>query len=427
MKKIAIVLSLLLCLTLFVACGTDEKSNKDDKDNKVENEQTSFLDSMDFSEDVTKFMKYINEGEYKFASEYYNKKLNGNYESETEATEAITEFLNYINDEILKGQKTEKDSNKAIFVVEHLISETNIEIENFEEIKVIINSSVASKAAFTAAQNLENLKNYKDAITEYKKVIETDSNYSDAVSSIERCTKVLKQDIFTKAEKNIQDNEYIEAIELLEELKEFMPEDSEVVAKVTVYEKMYINNAIETASQKFITPTTDYIKALEIINSALQYYPENADLKDKKSYYESFAPVNLYDLEELKGSADSKFSDEDIYGNKYEKSFWAGYGNFSLWYKTDVSYYLNSNYNVFSATIYSRSTKNEAQFMTVKIYADDKIIYEKIAISDNSTQPFSFVLDVTGVSELRIVIDREKGAIGAGIGMTDMIVKRTVK
>ena len=43
------------------------------------------------------------------------------------------------------------------------------------------------------------------------------------------------------------------------------------------------------------------------------------------------------------------------------------------------------------------------------------------------TQPFVINLNITGVSELRIVLSQNNGAIGKGIGMTDMIVQRTVE
>ena len=65
--------------------------------------------------------------------------------------------------------------------------------------------------------------------------------------------------------------------------------------------------------------------------------------------------------------------------------------------------------------------------MVVEIYSDGKIVYQNLNIADNSTQPFIISLDVTGVTELRIVLTRNNGAIGAGIGMTNMVVQKTVK
>jgi tetratricopeptide (TPR) repeat protein len=307
-----------------------------------------------------------------------------------------------------------------------VLSNTNIVVSDYDTIKTNIGVSIASKAAFSAAKELETLKKYTDAITEYKKVIDTDSNYNEAQIAIERCTATLKQTVFDKVETLVGNNEYISAIAQLKELSTKLPEDDEIIAKISVYEKVYISNTIETAAAAFVTPSKDYSNALSIINSALQYYPDNIDLNAKKNYYQTFAPVYLFDMTKLKGEADTLKTDTDIYGNSYEKCFWAGY-NSMLYNSTDISYNLSKTYNTFTATVYCRSKKNDVQNMTVEIYADGKLVFQKLKIADNATTPFTINLDVTGVTELRIVLDRDTGAIASGIGMTDMIVQKTTK
>ncbi len=403
---VILILSMVLTATCFSACSGSE-SNSD-------------------VPEVNKFMKYIKDGEYTKAIDYYNDELYGNYSFESEANNEIVKLLNSLNEDILQGKKDEDESKKTMVVIDNVLSKTNLTVSDYDKIKESIELSIASRAAFLAGKELESLKNYSDAVSEYKKVIETDSNYNEAKTAIERCSITLKQEIFDKAASLAEKNEYIEAIAQLKALKEKLLEDDEVIAKLSVYEKTYISNITNSAEQAFINPAEDYQKALDIINGALQHYSGNEDLSTKKAYYESFAPVYLYDMEKLKGEADAYDTDKDIYNNSYEKCFWTGYSSM-IWNETDISYNLDKSYNTFSATVYSRSKKNEAQNMIVEIYADGKILYQKLNVSDNSTQPFKIELDVTGVSELRIVLTRNNGAIGAGIGMTDMIIQKTVK
>ena len=87
-------------------------------------------------------------------------------------------------------------------------------------------------------------------------------------------------------------------------------------------------------------------------------------------------------MKKMKGDASKLETDEDIYDNEYEKSFWSGYGSYSIWYDTDVTFNLNKAYNTFTATLYSRSSKNEAQYMTAEIYADGKVIYQNLKFED---------------------------------------------
>lgn len=431
MRKICLVV-ILLTTILLTSCNvkitdkTSDSLNENSIDASVDLNDSEIDISVD-NDIVKNFLELVNSGAYIDAIEHYNDKILGNYSHEYDAAEKVKSLLLNIDADILSGAKTEADAKKAIAVVDKILDSTNMYIDNYIEIKSSINVSVVSKAAFIAAQELEKLKNYTDAIVEYNKVIVNDSNYLIAQESITRCTSSIKTEGFENASQLVENNDYIAAIAKLKELSAKLPEDEEVLAKITIYEKTYINKTIEEASTAFLTPKDDYSKSVSIINSALQYYPENEELLAKKDYYQSFAPVYLYDMDTLKGSASIKSTDEDIYGNSYDKCFWTGYGNYGIWNDSDISFYLNKEYNEFSATVYCRSKKNDVQYMVVEIYTDGKIAYQKLDIKDNSTAPFEIKIDVTGVSELRINLTRNGGTIGAGIGLSNMTIQKTVR
>lgn len=419
MKRHVFLILSLICILLLSGCNVKNDTPPNNESNKTTNSSSE-------NSEVKDFISYVNDGEYLKAAEYYNDNLYGNYTLEEEAVNEIVDLLNVLNDNILNGQKTETDSKKVIVVIDNVLSKTNLYIDDYESIKENIKSSVASKAAFLAGVELEKLNSYADAIDEYKNVLEADSNYNDAKTAIERCKTTMKQNVFDRVVSLVEEDKYIEAISQLKALNEILPDDEEVIAKISIYEKTYIRNTITASEEVFITPNEDYSKALDIINRALQHYSDNEDLNAKKNYYQAFAPVYLYDTNKLKGEADTFNSDKDIFGNNYEKCFWSGYSS-AIWHKTDISYHLDKTYNTFTATVYSRSKKNDVQNMVVEIYSDGKIVYQNLKIADNSTQPFIISLDVTGVTELRIVLTRNNGAIGAGIGMTNMVVQKTVK
>ncbi len=423
MKKTVFIMALLMCLSQFAACG--DKNEGGDKGNSGISKDTEV--SVNLSSQVDEFIDLVKDGEYLKAVEYYEGKLYGNYQYESEASDGIEALLKNLNREILNGQKSESDSKKITGAVDNVLSKTNINIADYDVLKANINGSIASKAAFLAGKELEGLEKYVDAIEEYAAVIESDSDYAEAQNAIDRCVQTAKKDVLATAKAFVDEGKYVEAITELEELNSKLPDkDSELESKMNVYKKAYASDTIEKAEEAFVTPATDYRAALDIINAALQYLPDDEDLGKKKTYYQSFAPVNLYDMEVLKGKADTKTTDEDIYGNEYVKCFWAGYSSM-IWNETDITYNLNNAYNTFEAIVYCRSNKNEAQNMTVEIYADGKVVYQDLKIPDNSTVAFAIDLDVTSVNDLRIVLGRSDGAIGAGIGMTDMIIQRTKK
>ena len=74
-----------------------------------------------------------------------------------------------------------------------------------------------------------------------------------------------------------------------------------------------------------------------------------------------------------------------------------------------VVYYLNSNYRSFSAVLYRpystlSATVGWDEWTTVKIYADDDLIYEAPNFSQNDYYPVLFNLNVSGVRYLKIVM-----------------------
>lgn len=410
LKKTAFLMALLICLLQFVACG-ENSTDKDSGDYYMENPYAA--DSR-----VVKFMNFIKEGEYLKAIECYNYELYGNFQLEAEASDGIVQLLNDLNKEILNGRKSELDSKKITGTIDNVLSKTSISVDSYNKLKKSINESTLSKAAFLAGKELEGLKQYVDAIEEYKKVISADSNFKDANDAIKVCTAAHKQNVFSDAASLAENGNYIDAIAKIRNLIMILPNDSDISAKLSVYEKMYISNAINSAEQAFVTPATDYKAALDIINAALQHFPENEDLNAKKTYYQTFFPVNLYDMKIFKGSASKKALHMDIYDNKYEKCFVDD---------TWVTYYLDKSYNTFKATIYCFEKRTSA-YMGAEIYADGKIIYQNLKIKNDATKPFTINLDITGVEELKIVLnDTDLSWNYDGLGMANIIIQKTVK
>lgn len=447
MKKITLIVVLSLCLLLLFGCGGKNEgvesqlnSGLEILESALESEIDEFLkpdtgiskipqtetnNQLNNGSDVDEFLNYIKNGEYIKAVEIYNDELYGNYQLEFEASDGVSILLEELVKDVLSGKTSENEAEMIMGTVGNVLSEVPVTVEDYDGFREKLYEAVESKAAFLAGKELEEMGEYIEAIVSFKVVLKADSNYREASAAIERCAGIAKENAVTSAEALAKDGRYIEAIQELYEIKEVVLNDSEVVSKITVYEKAYISDTVLSAEEVFVTPAEDYSEALDIINAALQYFPDSKDLNEKKAYYQSFMPVNLYDMESLRGSASRKDVDQDTYGNDHEKCFIVEYAYFS-WHRTDISYHLDKSYNTLEVTIYGRSTGNDAEIMTAEIYADGKLLYQNLEIPDNSTPPFTVDFDVTGVEELRIVLPKSRTA-AVGIGMTDMIIQRTVK
>lgn len=433
MKRITILTVFILLVLLACSGCNPNLPVSQNPDNNLESKTESDTQTDTQPAEITneailaEFVRLLDAGEYVQAIDYYQTELLGNSYLEYDAQEQILDRCEEIHTKTLSGEYSEKQVTMKLDMIDKVVDGIDVQPEGYEDILEKIEESLASRTAYSAAVELEALENYMDAAKEYQKVIANDSNYADAQQGSARCIDVYKKEVLDKAQQLVTDKDLLGARTLLVSANEKLGGDSDLQAKITVYEKTYIQNVLSDAEEAFVTPAADYAKALEIVNAALQHFPDHADLSAKKDYYLSYAPVNLYDMKKLKGEADTLETDTDPYGNHHEKIFWSGYSSFAIWNKTDISFYLNKSYNTFSAVVYGRSQKNDVQEMIVRIYGDGQLLYENLNIPDNATPPFAIDLDITGISELRIVLTQNRGAIGSGIGMTDMIVQKTVK
>ena len=187
MKILAILLSFVICFSVLAGCDSERDKFRDENDS---------VEDIFVSEEVKNFMSYVKDGNEERAVYCFNKDIKGNYQLENEAIEQIEKLLNDINKDILSGKKNSSDSQKITSVINDVIQQTEVKIEQYEEKKEDIAVSLASKEAFAKAQELEEKGNYQQAIKEYEKVINTDSNYSKAKTAIEKCKE--KIDVYEK-------------------------------------------------------------------------------------------------------------------------------------------------------------------------------------------------------------------------------------
>lgn len=366
----------------------------------MQKENSSNIDSSDtFDENTSKqsvgyehesaemFSRYVSEGEYLKAVECYNAMMVGNIVLEAEAANILTDYCNTLYADVLSGTATTQQGKNGIALIEKINGEIAVLASDDRDVLVNdIEAAISSKAAFAAAEELCSLGDYKNAIISYSEVMENDSNYTAARNAISECKTLYKTEKMNEAAELVSGGNVLSAISILKDLSAFLEEDSEIKAKITVYEKKYITDTVNKATNAFVTPKTDYLAALSIINGALQNYPEDATLLEKASYYQSFAPVYLYDIDPYDGYIGTYSTDEDMFGTVYSSVLVYGEGTYNL----------DKKYNELSMTVFLREAVNS----TIAVYGDGILLYKETIISNS--RPFEVTVDITGVTDLKI-------------------------
>ncbi|WHX51069.1 DUF5780 domain-containing protein [Paenibacillus woosongensis] len=186
------------------------------------------------SNPIHTFKKSIQESSYKDAIDIYNKEIKGNTKRETEVE-------TYLESDLIKIQQDFENEkinfDNAISKI-NTIEKTKLLTSKVSEVQNKIISLNDSRIAFKAGNELIKSNNIKDALVELKKVSEDDSkNYEIANDLIEKSSSEYKNIILKNAEKAASNNKFEEALNEINQGLSVMQNDSDLIAKKSVYEK----------------------------------------------------------------------------------------------------------------------------------------------------------------------------------------------
>lgn len=187
-----------------------------------------------FNNPVGKFKEAIKDNKYIEASKIYNEKIKGNTSDENE----IINFLKSNIESIKKDFSENKLEYNAAISQLDIIEKTGLVLSEVLSAKSEINSLNDSRTAFKKGKEFLDSKNYKEALSELKKVISEDENYSKAQELINSCIKDYKTTVLSEAKTAANSNDYDNALALLNEALTLIPNDSDISTKKASYEKL---------------------------------------------------------------------------------------------------------------------------------------------------------------------------------------------
>lgn len=220
------------------------------------------------------------------------------------------------------------------------------------------------------------------------------------------------KDIFSKGEN------YEGAISLLTDAyNRTYGDDARIYTELCKYTDAYIENAVAEAQQIY-DENRDYEAAASYLRNVIGVVGENETLRSEIEKYASYAPVLLTSLDPIqKGKwlsigTDIKKVYTDVSNNVYDSQTVIAPKRSSYRDKTEddsyVSYYLNSEYTTLTGVLYRpydslSCTSVWQKAPVIKIYGDGILLYEALGIDQNTFDPISLNVNVTGVRELKIV------------------------
>lgn len=177
----------------------------------------------------------INKDDYDKANNIYSGKIKGDKKQEKEFSEKLVLEIDKIANKYISNKIT---YDEAIDKIEK-IADFGLVRSKTNEVKREINNLNDSRIAFDTAIEFEKSSNYIDAIAQYNKVIEDDSeNYANAQRKISDLSEKYKADVLIKCEEYEKSHDYKSAISLINDASNILQDDSDLKSKKTIYSKL---------------------------------------------------------------------------------------------------------------------------------------------------------------------------------------------
>lgn len=280
---------------------------------------------------------------------------------------------------------------------------------------------------------------YTTAIDEYEKLLMLEikeliqqGNYSAARTSINYAQELigstssleikLSEIEAMEIAQNVQAFEdlgnYAEAIKYLIANIEIVSEHAFLASELEKYTNIYRQSVFAEAAKSFEENGSS--AAISVLNAAFSVLPDDPLIQETKQSYENALPVDIITLNATKQGQYIHVGnfygcpDNDVSGNQYSTS--SVHWMYELSHTMDstekdrsITYFLNQEYDFITGVLYRPYSTLTCEFEWanpggVVIYGDGTVLYEE-KITQDTWEPISFKVNVTGVRELTLQLN----------------------
>lgn len=186
------------------------------------------------SDPVSTFKSALLDHKYSDAIEVYEQEIKGDLDKEKTVEVFLKEDIQRIKEDFINEKIDFSSASKDL----ESIKKTALMLSELKTVEKEINALNKSRTAFKTGEEFIAQNKPKEALAELKKVIESDGvNYKKAQELISASSSDYKQAVLSEAEAFASDQKYEEAIRVMSDSLKVLLNDSDLVAKKTVYQK----------------------------------------------------------------------------------------------------------------------------------------------------------------------------------------------
>lgn len=342
-------------------------------------------------------------GHYVAAIQTYDNQIVGNALEEELAYLLLSKQMGTVEADYIAGKRTSEDA------INYYTQISELRDSRLGELAGSHMASITLRELARNGMDAYQSGDYLTALDYFRNIDENAAVYPEIKEQLEECRTKYQQQKVEEINQLVSEGDTQEALNALQEALYRLPDDP----KLTELQSQLLD-AYESETVQLVQKLADegkYDAALGILQEALQEQPENDTLKSLYTDIEKAKPVLLSDVPLIDSDEYTYVSGiyTDSYGNTYEgcHCIWAGWKNGYVYFNLD------RQYTTFSGSIVADPRMSSEAVMTIRIYADDTLIYQKDGFTKLSAQE-DFQLDVSGIQklEIRVSLDWYSGYIG---------------
>lgn len=241
----------------------------------------------------------------------------------------------------------------------------------------------------------KNNEDYKNAILELSKIEASSTYYEEAQNIVDIAKESYVNAVLNEVKQCNSVEDFEKSFQKMYEAEEILEFSTDISLELAETEELYRTSLLKKAEVAFETDRWE--EAISVLEEGFEWLPDDSLIESEIRKYEEYAPVYIYNMPIFEGDDWTIYdSVEDNLGNTYNNAVSSSY------FKDETrTYKMNGEYKRIKGTLFVRKEERNTDWGTLlQIIGDGNLLYS--AQVSGGDEPISFNVDISNIEELSI-------------------------
>ena len=286
---------------------------------------------------------------------------------------------------------SEENKEQSIFQSSETAVSENIHISS----NVYASTIPEDQQHYELGVAFKNNEDYKNAILELSKIEASSTYYEEAQNIVDIAKESYVNAVLNEVKQCNSVEDFEKSFQKMYEAEEILEFSTDISLELAETEELYRTSLLKKAEVAF--ETDGWEEAISVLEEGFEWLPDDSLIESEIRKYEEYAPVYIYNMPIFEGDDWTIYdSVEDNLGNTYNNAVSSSY------FKDETrTYKMNGEYKRIKGTLFVRKEERNTDWGTLlQIIGDGNLLYS--AQVSGGDEPISFNVDISNIEELSI-------------------------